>query len=79
MTEAEWQACNDPRPVLEFLRGKASRRKLNLFACACCRHVEWSKDCGIPWIDADSAAVALVERFADGQMSPDELEDAGRG
>src|SRR5262245_8353076 len=35
MTEAEWLACNDPRPLLEFMRGRASDRKLRLFACAC--------------------------------------------
>jgi hypothetical protein len=27
MTEAEWLACTDPQPLLEFLRRKASDRK----------------------------------------------------
>src|SRR5262245_21392214 len=39
MTEAEWLACDDPRPMLTFLWKKVSARKLRLFACACCRSV----------------------------------------
>jgi hypothetical protein len=38
VTEAEWMACTDPDKMLEFLRGKASERKLRLFAVACYRH-----------------------------------------
>jgi hypothetical protein len=40
MTEAEWMACTEPEPMLVFLRGKSSERKLRFFARAClCR--EW--------------------------------------
>jgi hypothetical protein len=35
MTEAEWLAGADPYPMLEIVKGKASDRKLRLFACAC--------------------------------------------
>jgi hypothetical protein len=37
MTEVGWFACHDPEPMLQFLRGKVSERKLRLFACGCCR------------------------------------------
>jgi hypothetical protein len=37
MTEKEWTARNDLRQMLETLRGKASGRKLRLFAVAGCR------------------------------------------
>src|SRR5262249_12433795 len=34
MTEADWWLCDDPTPMLEVLRGRASPRKLGLFAVA---------------------------------------------
>ncbi len=61
MTEAEWTACNDPTPMLEFLRGKASDRKLRLFACACCR-VGWH----VVKNERSRRAVMTAERYADG-------------
>jgi hypothetical protein len=30
VTEKEWLECSDPKPMLDFLRGKASDRKLRL-------------------------------------------------
>jgi hypothetical protein len=59
MTEAEWLGCTDPGPMLEFLWGKASERKLRLFGCACVNLV-WSLIGEKP-----PAAVRAAERFAD--------------
>jgi hypothetical protein len=62
MTEGEWLVCTAPQKMLEFLRGKASDRKLRLFACACHRRV-WQ----VPVADDELlGAVDSLERYADG-------------
>jgi hypothetical protein len=71
MTEREWLACADPVEMLEFLRDKASGRKLRLFACACCRRV-WH----IMNHKAGQDAVCVAEHFADGFSSQDEMQIA---
>jgi hypothetical protein len=39
MTEAEWLAATNPHTMLTFLEGKASERKLRLFACFWCYRI----------------------------------------
>src|SRR5438445_6782936 len=68
MTEAEWLACNDPRPMLRslVLRWNAQKRqgravnfeRLRLFACACCRRV-WHL------LDSDHhKAIDMIEAYS---------------
>jgi hypothetical protein len=71
MTENEWLNCTEPKPMLELLRGKASERRLRLFACACCRTF-WSF---LPDLRSREA-VEAAERYADGVIKRPELQRA---
>ena len=71
MNEAEWLAGTDPQPMFEFLRRKASDRKVRLFAVACCRRV-WASLEHEEFRDA----VGKAESFADGAVGRDEMYQA---
>jgi hypothetical protein len=61
MIETEWLACDNPKTMLDFLGKRASKRKLRLFACACCR-TQWDQ-----LLDDDvRKTVSAAERYADG-------------
>jgi hypothetical protein len=71
MNEQAWLAGTDPQPMLEFLCGKASERKLRLFAVACCRrelhfveNEQWQR------------ALETAEQYADWLVHDGELEAA---
>jgi hypothetical protein len=70
MTEAEWLACSDPRPMLRQLHYNYSHRKKRLFACDCARRL-WEL---LP--DGSRQAVETAERFADDEATKKELIDA---
>ncbi len=73
MTEAEWLAWTGPAPMLAFLRGTASDRKLRLYGCACCRRIWHLIQDG-----RSREAVDVAELFADGGANTRELLRARR-
>lgn len=71
MSEAEWNASTNPAAMLAHVQGKASDRKLRLFAAACCRAVfDRLTD------PRSRAAVEVAERRADGDATDDEVRAA---
>jgi hypothetical protein len=65
--ERNWQTCVQALSMLQFLHGKASERKLRLFACACGRKSRiWRKF-------SNRRAAEVAARFADGQATAAEL------
>jgi hypothetical protein len=68
MTEAEWLACDDWRPMMAHLAGGVSKRKGTLYVCA-----------GLRWIwdllydDASRKAVETAEQAADGAVTEEDI------
>lgn len=71
MTEAEWLAATDTTPMLRFLRGKASDRKLRLLAAISCRRIRSLMD-----DERRLRAVEVAEQYADGVVGQTALDDA---
>lgn len=68
MTEQQWLASNQPHAMLDFLQGKASDRKLRLFAVACCRRI-WHL---LPNM-IGRHAIDVAERIAEGSPIQENL------
>jgi len=74
MTESEWVECNDPKQMLGLLSGKVSDRKLRLFACACCRRVEYLLQGD--YVKGSRTAIKVLEEHVEGLKSDQELQAA---
>jgi hypothetical protein len=73
MTEEEWLNSTDPNQVFKHIARQPSPRTRQLFACACCRHVYWTR------LPAEiQAVIEFSERYADGLATESELDRALR-
>jgi hypothetical protein len=71
VTEAEWLTGTSYFTMFQFIRRGADRRKLRLFAVACCRRIpEMLVD------ERSRMAVSVSERYADGWATKEELSAA---
>jgi len=87
LDERQWLSFGHLTRMLNHLRSKnvartkVGRRKLRLFACACCRAMTWTlshvdiTDPGSGWTVKDEwrSIVKVAERFADGGISEKEM------
>lgn len=70
MTRKKFRDCTDPVAMIEMIHGKVSSRKLRLYFCGGCRsleHLIFDPKC--------RAALSVVERDADGQLSEEKREE----
>jgi hypothetical protein len=73
MTQQEWLVCTEPTPLLEFLQGKASDRKLRLFCVASCRLI-WHLMSEANW----RQGVEMAEQYADKVGSKRKMAELAR-
>ncbi|QEL17145.1 hypothetical protein [Limnoglobus roseus] len=71
MTEDEWLTVNEPSPMLQFVHGKGSDRKLRLFAVACCDRIS-----RLISTEPGRRCVEVARRMADGLAIPGERRAA---
>ncbi len=68
MNEVQWQACLEAERMLGFLRGKASERKLRLFAVAACRRLRWSWDQVVEMTECYADKLVSQSKFTEVRM-----------
>jgi len=73
MTEAEWLACEDPTPMLEFFRRRPNNPKFRLFSLACCRAI-WC----LLTDELLRNGVEMAEKYTEGKGSTQELDSLCR-
>jgi hypothetical protein len=70
MTEEEWLVATDPtQMMIDVVWPGRAERKTRLFSCACCHRIRDHLRDERSW-----SAVLAAEQFADGLVSPQELE-----
>ena len=70
LTEKDWNDCVDPQIMLDLFRERPSKRKLRLFAVACCQRHQTLLT------EEQRVALDVAESFADNKLGPDELRRA---
>jgi hypothetical protein len=68
VTEAEWLSCTKPGAMMDFLIGKVSYRKLQLYGVACCRRI-WH----LLGDERSRRAVETAELYLEGGATQEEL------
>jgi hypothetical protein len=71
VNEKQWLDCTQVARMLPQVRYRLGPRKLRLLACACCRRA-WH----LLTAERSRRAIALAERFADGLVNADRLQQA---
>jgi hypothetical protein len=75
MTEAEWLASENPKPMRYMMYGKTTRRKRLLLGCAFCRLVLAAVPNGQPDL---IPVIEAVERYADGESTDTDYQQVRR-